>query len=88
TLVVLAAADPGRTAHRARRRRAGLVLDALHHDGPGCATPGGTPTPGLLHGLAGIGYGLLRLGFADRVPSVLLLEADRQAGDPAGDPRR
>jgi lantibiotic modifying enzyme len=29
---------------------------------------------GLLNGLAGIGYGLLRLGFAHRVPSILLLE--------------
>jgi lantibiotic modifying enzyme len=32
------------------------------------------PTPGLISGLAGIGYGLLRLAFATRVPSVLLLE--------------
>lgn len=37
-------------------------------------TPGDVPTPGLLHGLAGTGYGLLRMGFADKVPSVLLLE--------------
>jgi lantibiotic modifying enzyme len=28
----------------------------------------------LLTGLAGIGYGLLRLAFSERVPSVLLLE--------------
>jgi lantibiotic modifying enzyme len=58
----------------ARRRRAGLVLDAIDRYGPTCGTPGGVPTPGLLSGLAGIGYGLLRLGFPDRVPSVLLLE--------------
>jgi lantibiotic modifying enzyme len=74
-LTVLAAADPGRAAHRARRHRAGLILEALQHGGPGCATPDGIPTPGLLHGLAGIGHGLLRLGFADQVPSILLLEA-------------
>jgi type 2 lantibiotic biosynthesis protein LanM len=74
-LAVLAAAHPGRAAHRARRHRAGMILEALHRDGPRCATPDGTATPGLLHGLAGIGYGLLRLGFADRVPSILLLEA-------------
>ncbi len=75
-LVVLAAADPGRARpHRARaRHRAGLILEALHHGGPGCATPDGIATPGLLHGLAGIGHGLLRLGFADQVPSILLLE--------------
>jgi lantibiotic modifying enzyme len=58
----------------ARRRRAGLILDAVNQHGPGCGTPGGVPTPGLMTGLAGIGYGLLRLGFADRVPSVLLFE--------------
>jgi len=61
----------------ARRRRAGLVLDALTQYGASCGTPGGVPTPGLLTGLAGIGYGLLRLGFAERVPSVLLLEPSR-----------
>jgi type 2 lantibiotic biosynthesis protein LanM len=58
----------------ARKRRAGLVLDAIDRYGPICGTPGGVPTPGLLSGLAGIGYGLLRLGYPDRVPSVLLLE--------------
>ncbi|HEX6358837.1 type 2 lanthipeptide synthetase LanM family protein [Actinophytocola sp.] len=57
-----------------RRRRAGLILDAYTRHGATCGTPGGVTTPGLLTGLAGIGYGLLRLGFADRVPSVLLLE--------------
>jgi type 2 lantibiotic biosynthesis protein LanM len=62
------------TAAAARRRRAGLVLDAFTRHGARCGTPGGVTTPGLLTGLAGIGYGLLRLGFADRVPSVLLLE--------------
>jgi lantibiotic modifying enzyme len=61
----------------ARRRRAGLVLDAIDRYGLGCGTPGGVPTPGLLYGLAGIGYGLLRLGFADLVPSVLVLEPGR-----------
>jgi lantibiotic modifying enzyme len=73
-LTVLGAADRSRTAQRAVRRRAGLVLDAIHRRGPRCATPGGLATPGLLHGIAGIGYGLLRLGFAEAVPSVLLLE--------------
>jgi hypothetical protein len=57
-----------------RRRYAGLVLDALDRHGPRCGTPGGVPTPGLLTGLAGIGYGMLRLGFGDEVPSALLLE--------------
>ncbi|MER7583589.1 type 2 lanthipeptide synthetase LanM family protein [Kitasatospora sp. NPDC097691] len=43
--------------------------------GPRCAAPGGITSPGLLTGLAGLGHGLLRLGFADRVPSALLLRA-------------
>ncbi len=56
------------------RQRAGLLLDALHRYTRYCGTPSGVSTPGLLNGLAGIGYGLLRLGFPDRVPPVLLLE--------------
>jgi lantibiotic modifying enzyme len=55
------------------RWRAGLVLDALRRRSDYCGTRG-VPTPGLLHGLAGIGYGLLRLGFPSQVPPVLLLE--------------
>jgi len=37
-------------------------------------TPRAVPSPGLLHGLAGTGYGLLRTGFPDTVPSVLMME--------------
>jgi lantibiotic modifying enzyme len=72
-LTVLAASG-SKAAYRARRHRAGLILDLISRHGPYCGTPGGIATPGLLNGLAGIGYGLLRLGFAERVPSALLLE--------------
>ncbi|MGZ0150456.1 type 2 lanthipeptide synthetase LanM family protein [Kribbella sp. WER1] len=58
----------------ARRRRAGLVLAAVEQYGPHCGTPDNVPSPGLLTGLAGIGYGLLRLAYPERVPSVLLLQ--------------
>ena len=75
-LTVLARAGDERAAS-ARCRRAGLLLGSLDQYGTRCGTPGEVSTPGLLSGLAGIGYGLLRLGFADQVPSVLLL-------DPAG----
>lgn len=61
-------------AEAARRRRAGLVLAAVEQYGPRCGTPRAVPSPGLLTGLAGIGYGLVRLGFHSRVPSVLLPE--------------
>ena len=55
------------------RRAASQALGAVERYGPRCATPSGVTSPGLQTGLAGIGYGLLRLGFAERVPSVLLL---------------
>jgi lantibiotic modifying enzyme len=61
-------------AAEARVHYAARAVGALDRYGPRCGTPNGVPSPGLLTGLAGIGYGLLRLGFADRVPSVLLLE--------------
>lgn len=70
-LIELAAqGDPGAEALRARA--AGQVLGAIDLQGPRCGTPDGVPSPGLLTGLAGIGYGLLRLGFPE-VPSALLM---------------
>lgn len=73
-LTVLAGDDPAPATVSARRRRAAVILGAIDRYGPSCGTPGWVSTPGLLSGLAGIGYGLLRLGFAQRVPSVLLLQ--------------
>ncbi|MCP2314325.1 type 2 lanthipeptide synthetase LanM family protein [Kitasatospora paracochleata] len=67
-LELLGAAAPCATV----ATRAGTLLAALDRYGPRCATP--VPTPGLLTGLAGIGYTLLRLGFPSRTPSVLLLD--------------
>jgi type 2 lantibiotic biosynthesis protein LanM len=49
------------------------LLGAIEQHGIGCGTPHGVPSPGLLTGTAGIGFGLLRVGFAATVPSVLLL---------------
>ncbi|MER6362321.1 type 2 lanthipeptide synthetase LanM family protein [Kitasatospora sp. NPDC001527] len=54
-------------------RRAGALLAAVDQDGPRSGTPDHVPHPGLLTGLAGIGHGLLRLGFPDQVPPALLL---------------
>ncbi len=78
-LSVLSAATRSRAAYRAQRHRAGLLLDVVNRYASVCGTPGGVSTPGLLNGLAGVGYGLLRLGFADRVPSALLLQASSPA---------
>lgn len=53
------------------------VLESIRRQGWICGVPEGVETPGLMVGLAGIGYGLLRLAARDRVPSVLTLEPPR-----------
>ncbi|MGW3329479.1 type 2 lanthipeptide synthetase LanM family protein [Streptomyces rubiginosohelvolus] len=58
-------------------RRAGTLLASADRAGPQCGTPGGVPHPGLLTGLSGIGHGLLRAGFPDRIGSALLLDPSR-----------
>jgi type 2 lantibiotic biosynthesis protein LanM len=72
-MTVVAGHDPCPNLVSARRGRAAVVLRAIDRYGASCGTPGWVSTPGLLSGLAGIGYGLLRLGFPQRVPSVMLL---------------
>ena len=79
--VTLSPAGPDDRMSQVLRRRASLILDATHRHTRYCGTPGGVPTPGLLYGLAGIGYGLLRLGFPQRVPAMLLLEPTPAPGD-------
>ncbi|MFD3513780.1 type 2 lanthipeptide synthetase LanM family protein [Streptomyces sp. NPDC058657] len=69
----LLGAAPGHEAGRVLARRTGALLESLDRHGPRCGTPAALPTPGLLTGLAGIGHGLLRLGFADLTASALLL---------------
>ncbi|MFF8606810.1 type 2 lanthipeptide synthetase LanM family protein [Streptomyces sp. NPDC015346] len=54
-------------------RRAGALLASVEESGARSGAPGGVAHPGLLTGLAGIGHGLLRAGFPERVPSLLLL---------------
>ncbi|WP_305144259.1 lanthionine synthetase LanC family protein, partial [Streptomyces sp. EN16] len=60
-------------ARPAWMRRAGTLLASADRAGPQCGTPGRVPHPGLLTGLSGIGHGLLRAGFPDRIGSALLL---------------
>ncbi|MEQ9671508.1 type 2 lanthipeptide synthetase LanM family protein [Coleofasciculus sp. G2-EDA-02] len=55
-------------------RFAAIILESIDKYGWLCGVPLGVETPGLMTGLAGIGYGLLRLAAPDRVPSVLVLE--------------
>ncbi|HEV8487000.1 MAG TPA: type 2 lanthipeptide synthetase LanM family protein [Blastocatellia bacterium] len=54
-------------------RIAGSILESTKTHGWLCGVPSGVETPGLLTGLAGIGYELLRLAEPDRVPSLLTL---------------
>lgn len=72
-LAVLAGrGDP--IAAGALSRRTGQVLALVEARSHRCATPDHVPSPGLLAGLSGIGYGLLRLARPGHVPSLLLLE--------------
>jgi len=51
-----------------------MTLAGIDRGGWLCGNPLGLEAPGLMTGLAGIGYQLLRLAEPTRVPSVLLLE--------------
>jgi type 2 lantibiotic biosynthesis protein LanM len=53
--------------------RAGQILRSITDHGWISGVPFGTSTPSLMVGLAGIGYGLLRLASPQQVPSVVLL---------------
>ena len=63
---------------------AARVLAILDKYGPRCGTPTAVSSPGLLTGQAGIGYGLLRLGFPADVPSILALESGQLIQNPMG----
>jgi lantibiotic modifying enzyme len=73
-------ADP-RWGAEADRRGAAVLAD-VESRGWRCGLPQGVESPGLMNGLAGIGYGLLRLAAPGRVPSILLLEPPRAVTEP------
>ncbi len=58
-------------------RFAAIILENIDKHGWLCGVPLGVETPGLMNGLAGIGYELLRLAEPERIPSVLILEPPR-----------
>lgn len=60
---------------------AGRLAAGVLNRSPRCGGRAGEEIPGLMTGLAGIGYGLLRAADPERVPSVLLLDL------PASSPR-
>jgi lantibiotic modifying enzyme len=60
------------------RRVAARVVDSLARDGWQCGGPAAAEMPSLMLGVAGIGYGLLRLAEPARVPSLLMLAPPTQ----------
>ena len=64
--------DPGLAGTILRLTRG--ILRNIETSGWLCGTVGSIEAPGLMNGLAGIGYGLLRAASPDRVPSVLAME--------------
>ena len=55
------------------QRLTSMLLDSIERHGWVTGVPLGVETPGLMIGIAGIGYALLRLACAERIPSILLL---------------
>ncbi len=61
------------------RRVRGLthaIASVAQRHGYICGVPNGLSNPGLMTGLAGIGYGMLRVLARDQVPEVLVMAAD------------
>ena len=50
------------------------ILQSIKERGFICGIPLGVETPGLMTGIAGIGYELLRLAYPDVIPSVLTID--------------
>jgi lantibiotic modifying enzyme len=67
-------ADPALGEHV--RRGATTLLAEIDARGWRCGVPTGVEAPGLMMGLSGIGYGLLRLARPQLIPSVLTLSAE------------
>ncbi len=60
--------------HQEVNQRLPYILSSIDIHGPFCGLPHHVEAVGLMHGLAGIGYGLLRMANPDQVPSVLSLD--------------
>lgn len=56
-------------------RAAGGIVDSIRRDGWLFGLPGNVETPGLMAGLAGVGFGLARLARPDRFPGLLTVDS-------------
>ncbi|MBE3566926.1 MAG: type 2 lantipeptide synthetase LanM family protein [Thermogemmatispora sp.] len=82
-LITAARLLPGETFAEHIPRIAAALLENMEHQGWVCGVPFGVETPGLMTGLAGAGFALLRLASPERVPSVLLLSPPAEHSTPA-----
>ena len=74
-LFLLASSLPDGGEWRTQTNRfAAAVLGSIERDGWRCGLPLDVRSPGLMTGVAGIGYGLLRLADPKCIPSVLMLD--------------
>jgi lantibiotic modifying enzyme len=64
---------PGSSWATDAKRMAATILRSIRTDGWLCGNPLAVESPGLMTGIAGIGYGLLRCAEPSKVPSVLSL---------------
>lgn len=71
-LILLSPGNP--LARNALDHRLAGLPQAVADGASFSAAPFAVPNPGFLHGLAGVGYGLLRAAFRERVPSVLTMQ--------------
>ncbi|HET8846476.1 MAG TPA: type 2 lanthipeptide synthetase LanM [Ktedonobacteraceae bacterium] len=60
------------TYRKSAEQMIAVLLESVTVSGWVCGAPLGIETPGLMRGLAGIGYQFLRLAAPEKVPSVLL----------------
>jgi lantibiotic modifying enzyme len=59
---------------RAARQMGARIVESIEREGCYCGGPGGVELPGLMLGIAGIGYQMLRLAEPEKVPSILMLD--------------
>src|SRR5690606_22840238 len=67
---------------------AARVVASIEQDGWRCSVPQAVAVPGLMRGLSGIGYQMLRLAAPTRVPSALILAPPLCIDQPDAQPGR